>query len=227
MPSWNEKPHAVPTINVNLACGCNPIVLAAGAHAADCGRILIPCPVPRSVTFEVVLGECVKDPFGCKGERHSTLCPISHAHPVKVSCSISGNTWEESEVEDVEPHPTESPQRSEHWRVMLLKVGADTPHLRDARKHWALIKALVLGQPGPGRWDVATLFTQRDAVYAALADMVRAEEMLAKAWAATPTAIRNHSRVFVSVRTPTMERTSHHLLAAYIEHLIEQVGVMP
>lgn len=54
-----------PTINVNLKpCDCFRQHVVGmqhlHAHSDDChgAPTLIPCPLPRSVTFEVRLGEC-------------------------------------------------------------------------------------------------------------------------------------------------------------------------
>ena len=93
------------------------------------------------------------------------------ARPIRVTCSISGKTWQESEIAQAEvPHGHEfSP--------------ADV--LNTCRERWALVKALLGVNPEwskQGKWfsehGRMAIFTQRDAVYAALADMARAEDVL-------------------------------------------------
>lgn len=230
-----------PSINVNLT-PCNhwkmmPHATRDGSlasHNPECTPRLILCPLEpfRSVTFSVVLGEC-RNPCLSVAHypdwQHASNCA---ARPLRVSCSISGKTWEESEVEDVEPHYSEPAQRNDAWKAMLLSVGADTPHLRAARHRWALVKALVLGHAQPdvmelvGRWNIADAYTQRDAVYAALTDMARHEE-------AALVAQKNADDAFPFDRyrksdadhrrfAPSRER-----LAAFVAYVVEQVGATP
>jgi hypothetical protein len=199
-------------INVNLKpCNCGRSMLVSGVehHAKDCAGkpILISCPIPPSVDFKVTLGECRG--VGChsdrrSGELHDLGCP---AAPISVSCSISGETWKESEVTDIDPIP-------ELW-------GANCNLRAIARDRWALVKALLLGH-----CDLSTLLTgpkavellaKRDAVFAALADMARAESTIIQRLADVDVVYTNRSRKpFGSVAANE--------LAAYVSHLITTVG---
>lgn len=212
-----------PTINVNLTshcydCGSSP----PGPHATECAAlevklrpVLIPCPVPRSVTFEVRLGGCDCFPSGHRSvpvppmRAHSPQCA---SQPVRVSCSISGKTWEESEVTECEAN--------------IPGDGYPANLMGPCRERWASVKALVLGARasdytgwcGSSLRAFAGLFTQRDAVYAALADMARAEE-----------AIRvSHAAIDKAMGLPWSESEplSQRALERYVERLIEQVGVL-
>lgn len=211
---------AVPMVNVNLgACRCGSTHPAWGRqpHTSWCNGkpVLIPCPLPRSVTLQVALGECTCPTGGRPPEGHWRYCP---ARPVKVSCSISGKTWEESEVDDVEfPDAIETDPAGGPARVALEAA---------CRARWALVKALVLGlYPTCGNEDVPQeIFEQRDTVFAALAEMAKAEAALAVAWEACPKALQKRAHPG-SLRNE--QRPSRWMLAAYVEHLVEQVGVMP
>jgi hypothetical protein len=116
-------------------------------------------------------------------------------------------------VDDVELHGSED-FRHEGLRTIARDI---------CRARWALVKALVLGRDDVEStdeeilrsWD--RLFAQRDAVYAALADMARAEDAKWMANAQLP----ERFRLFEGARgAPTA-------LARYVEHLLEQVEVMP
>lgn len=211
----------IQTINVNLRpCNCDSPPHKPGGiqHLYGCASapFLIPCPIPRSVTFFVALGECdCPPPLGHGAYGHSPNCP---ARPVRVSCSISGNTWEES-------HPVE----------FEMEPSGISPNdtLRDAcRARWALVKALVLGEDsGPWmlseawaeKWDiVAPLFAQRDAVFSVLTDMARAEEAQKAASARVTTAIYGAPRAIRLFSEPEYQE----LLGRYVGRLIEQVEVM-
>jgi hypothetical protein len=130
-------------VNVNALCLCR-FPEWGRPHAQDCPGApgLIPCPIPRSFTFWVVLGEC----SGCGLSqsrsrdgfvRHDTDCP---ARPIRVSCPISGETWEESEVDDddVEIAPG---QNAVHWLDAEEKARAAAV----ARDAWRSVT------PGSGR----------------------------------------------------------------------------
>lgn len=199
-----------PTVNVHLAY--NP----RDPHS-DEAQLLIPCPVPRSVTFSVPLGECMCPPSdsgriaACRADPsgHFKDCP---ARPVRVSCSISGETWEGSEVAECEVREgTPIDERNALYTA--------------CRARWALIKALVLGQHGCCAQHMPdALREQRNSVYAALADMARAE---ARAYEAQNTVSLACGRgVSVYHPTATHQRPSTPWLAAYVEHLIEQVGIL-
>lgn len=224
-------PNREPTINVNLKkCDCGGPYIDT-SHQSDCpgAPILIPCPIPRSVTFEVALGEC-ECVYPTLSRRpvdpHRKTCP---ARPVKVSLSISGKTWEESEVDDTETIVTSS-----------SGLGRDAyPNERAAaRERWSLVKALVLGKPyaqvvhvNMDAARIGAIVQQRDAVFSALADMAKAERAL---WGATQAAFRAIPGLRVTSEIQTTdpddndgETQAERWMSAYIEHLIEQVGVLP
>jgi hypothetical protein len=139
---------------------------------------------------------------------------------VKVSCSISGKTWEESEVTDID-----------------LVVGGDITWeqghdaaMAECCALWLLVKALVLGWNGEAVRTVAVgggldlekvdpMFQQRRTVYAALADMARAEEAHASAYSRAWGAMGEDS-------IPSGRRSAHWVLAHYVDRLIEQVGIL-
>jgi hypothetical protein len=134
-----------PAVNVNLAkCDCPDFGRSRGTPYRPCPAVpvFIPLPLPRSVTFQVVLGECsgacttINDTRGYRREVvHDEDCP---ARPVKVSCSISGKTWAESEVTDAWPEKNDG---------FLCSTGQTFPTLEAVcRDRWSLVKALVLGQ---------------------------------------------------------------------------------
>lgn len=200
-----------PSVNVTLGPGA---------------PVLIPCPLPRSVTFTVRLGECLKacSPRGFT-PGHISGCP---GQLIRVSGSISGKTWEESEVTDLDVP----------GRLAGTNAGADL--WRAFRERWALVKALVLGHTA---WDytmspakaiplatITAMLAQRDAVYAALADMALAERAAEPAHAAIdellPASLQCRNGLN-RLSPPPHARPSATWLAAYIEHLIEQVGVLP
>lgn len=203
------------TVNVNLAPCIRTIACYGDAHIATCpgAPILIPCPFPEAV-FDVALGECLCFRQNVVGARHihahADDCP---ARPVKVACSISGKTWEESEVEDVEWPPL-AHATPEQWFA--------------ARERWALVKALMLGTHGiigvdpSARWR--DLEHQRDAVFSALVDMTLAEEAHDAATrafvAVVPGAITWGSTINTGPRHAPLQ------MARYVEHLVEQVGVL-
>jgi hypothetical protein len=210
----------IPTINVSLK-PCNHAAKGSPLHAPYCDSapILIPCPIQRSVTFEVVLGSSDPIEYTSGGEREQWC---SHqGHRVKVSCSISGKTWEESEVSDSEC------ARTTHDDHVCAKEGLDV--LQVCRDRWALVKALVLGKPQEGLGGALIiapmdLFARRDAVFSALAEMARAEEASKKALSAVISALPEARRW-----APTSSftaNTAERMLERYVERLIEQVGAM-
>lgn len=197
-----------PTINVNLSqCECRIARAAAAARGPASDRhwgtcpaapILIPCPIPRSVTFEVAL-EC---------KEHGGRC--QHAAPIRVTCSISGKTWEESEVTDI------------------LDPGITSADMfRACRDRWALVKALVLGgnhDPESHPYEARVLFNQRDAVFAALAVQARLEVEMLEAQQRTVAAIA--SPRLTTGETRPEDRPSAQALAVYVERLVEQISVL-
>lgn len=212
---------SVPTINVNLKqCDC----LCPGKHGDLCpGRpVLIPCPIPRSVVFTGVLGAC-----DCSASHPKFLVGIHHpecpAIPIRVACYIDGETWETSLIRDQEVVSGEEVHDTAQVNKMLTVC----------RDRWALVKALVLGSDCaafraphiPLFWEVVgPLVTQRDAVFSALCDMARAEDALHDSADAAARALGAKEGMPGLCETIT---PSHDILAAYVEHLIEQVGVLP
>lgn len=207
-----------PTINVNLKpcdSGCQTQRPGSKCYAhCAAAPVLIPCPLPRSVNFEVRLGGCylAGSPLKCTldAEEHRVGCP---ARPVKISCSIAGETWEGSK-----PITFTMPDDSE----------APTAVADACRERWALVRALVLGQsPAPivGLANV-TLLSQRDEVFAALCDMARAEEASWRAACAMLPVVKFTSSD-MQVHDPSGDAPSRHWLMAYVEHLIDQVGDLP
>lgn len=215
-----------PTVNVNLkSCSCEP---GTAKEWTECSAapVLIPCPIPRSVTFEVRLGECTVYGHhlgGCyritntQGEKsdviHVAGCP---ARSVRVSCSISGETWGATKITDFERADGQS------WSTDIERVRVwDSVGAR-----WILLEALVLGHT-----DLSALLTgpkalemlvQRDAVYAALAKARRMEDGLYDALGDLPTGIASVAGRPVGARFTFAEQG----LAAYVSRLVEQVGVM-
>jgi hypothetical protein len=226
-----------PVINVNLAqCdkACeqhDPALLPDGGHWTGCAAkpILIPCPIRRSVTFHVALGECrppkchqslaVAGAYGITKPSgiHSTECP---ARPIRVACSVSGKTWAESEVKDVET-------RDETWHPSAPRSYRA---LSACRARWALVKALVLGEALSPTYtlsaDARKVVEQRDAVFSALADMALAEmsmETAIEAMNSTMYAGPRGTRWAPIYEVP--ESKAQDALERYVEHLIEQVSL--
>jgi hypothetical protein len=145
---------------------------------------------------------------------------------VKVSCSISGKTWEESEVFDCAvrvkfPSP---------YEASLASATAA------CRARWALVKALVLGNtftltarfPSDAVDTIHRLHMQRDAVYVALCKMARAEEAALVAQQDVDEAFP-FQRFYLSPaadhrRSP---RPSWERFRAFVDYLVEQVSVLP
>jgi hypothetical protein len=118
---------------------------------------------------------------------------------------------QEVDLDDVHPH------------ALTAAVNA-------CRARWALVKALVVGEDPPaavcGFKMANELRAQRDAVFAALADMARAEEAAFRAQdsvAAHLCGCVYRGAIHTSRRE---DRPSADLLAAYVEHIVEQVGVL-
>lgn len=212
-------------VNVNLQkCTCHYLrTFGAAGHYADCPGtpVLIPCPVPRGVTFEVRLGECTSPgactrpaPMFMPCTNHLSSCP---ARLVRVSCSISGKTWEESEVTECE----------------VFHEGRETSPadmLRVCRDRWGWLKSAMLGHSLTDCPDIVqALRRQRDSVFAALADMARAEEAAYAAEVAWGMAMKRPARDEVRHPDPSFDANvlpSQRRLSAYVERLIEQVGVL-
>jgi hypothetical protein len=226
MSSWIETPHVLPTINVNLKPCTFALPHSHGEAPYICGgpEVLLPCPIQRSVTFTVQLGECIGCERGRLDGQHFSNCP---ARPIRVACSIGGETWAGSEVVDVDLPDSESYPQPAGWRAIFLVA---------ARDRWALVKALVTGSDcaafrathSPIPWTrISPLVTQRDAVFAALADMARMERAYYDAAQAIHKALPS---VYVSSDMQVCDpedAPSSRWLSSYVEFLVEQVGVMP
>lgn len=215
------------TINVNMTpCDCPPSDGPGQRHETACGSgpVSIHCPIPRSVTMTVRFGECTA---GCespgsvralkeRGETHHAWCP---GKPIRVSCSIVGDTWEGSEVTEVEDAHRFTNigwTAEEHQRILVA-----------CRARWEIVKAVLLkGQVpnvrgfGPAAAEkVFHLCEQRNTVFAALADMARAESTIIQRMADIDKVHTNRTRqAFRGVAADE--------LTAYVEYLIEQVGAL-
>lgn len=214
MPSWNEKPHTIPTINVNLKpCIC--FGRSGPDHIQTCpgAPVLIPCPLPPKVEFMVRLAgecECTSIPGSPSPnapvwdeDQHDDHCP---ARTIRVTCSIVGETWEGSEVKSI--NSTDA----------LLMPSFFDAVWTACRELWALVKALALGASTVSGARGA-LLAQRTTVFATLADMARLEAAHAARKAELPDGIR-------PVR-PDVAPESHEALWRYVQRLVEQVGVLP
>lgn len=181
-------------------------------HDAVCSTqrppVLIPCLIPRSVTFQVILSPgCYCERLGIDADPHHV--PNCPARPIHVTCSIGGEAWAESRVEDAEradgpgqPNFTES----EHMAAV-----------RACNERWALVKALLLNHPVPATSQAELdLWAQRDAVFSALADMARTRREFSEANNRLPEFCRLFDK-----GDPT-----HEALARYVANLIDQVGVL-
>jgi hypothetical protein len=224
------KNNSEAVVNVNLArCDCGG-ASAEGKHAPDCPGALVLVPLSlepwRIVTMTVRLGDCrcLNKDRAADGI-HAGSCP---ARPVRVSCSISGDTWEESEVIGT----------MNSVEVRDCPVGASVLDFVPAcRARWSIVKALVTGlswgdfqheQSLGERMSTGSLFAQRDAVFAVLTEMVRHENAAALAqtqalkamdatWIDYGGCPGHHSAM--DGRRPSVV-----LLARYVEKLIEEVG---
>lgn len=199
-----------PAINVNLTyCAMCRDGDHSSEQTAQCygAPVLVCCPIPRSVTFSVALGRCI-----CE-QAHSKVCPV---RPAKVSCSITGETWEESEVTGVE---LESPYAKERTAQGVIDTFGQI-----CRARWTLVKMLLLnGLPSDTHGD---LVPQRDTVFAALADMARAEQDACNAQQGVDEAFPfDHYRR--NDPDHCSERPSVGRFAAYVEYLIRHVGALP
>jgi hypothetical protein len=144
-------------------------------------------------------------------------CP---ARPVRVSCSITGETWEASEVTDVEVYPRET---------LVMVSTYDVPRILAAcRARWAGVKALVLGlSTTPALSHCQGLVAQRDEVYAGLADLAQLERGACNAQQRVEGAFPYHRFHRVGGGDHHAAPPSHARLAAYVDFLVEQVGALP
>lgn len=217
--------HAIPTINVNLKqCTCNEesgrLKRLGDTHVFDCpaAPLLLSCPIPRSVTFEVRLEECIGALLTAPSPAPVPYCPLPEHHrycparPVKATVDVSGNTWAEIKVLNVERHD------GQHLTNELVNTCGE---------RLALVKALVTADSPTTEFyaKAPALWQQRDAVYAALADMARAEQDACDAQQRVDEAFP-FDRYRRNAPDHRAERPSVSRLSAYVEHLIEQVGVL-
>lgn len=222
------------TINVNLTpCSCFSNYVNIGAtkatrrpveHNEPCREhspVLIPLPLNkwRSVTLTVMPGEC-----SCGLDGVDRPCPH---RPVDVTCTIFGEDWASSDVADVDLAVNHKPS-PEEWTAEM-----ESRALAACRERWALVKALVTGMKwgAPyvhGRPVPLALSEQRDAVYAELAEMARAEDAACEAQTRAAKAM-DLKRNVAPFHRPDGEREgrpSAAFLVAYVERLIEQVSVL-
>jgi hypothetical protein len=144
---------------------------------------------------------------------HDDTCP---ARPIRVTCSIGSpdGSWEKSEVTDIEC--------MENLAARGLRAGDVMKVDEVCRERWAQMKALVSGMTVMGHYELSK---QRDAVYAALADMARAESGAHRAQ-------QRVDEAFPSARYARENDTDHRAgqppsvnrLRRFIEHVIAQVG---
>lgn len=230
---------SAPTINVNLKqCTCRSTTPYGPAQVGQCMHTCPGAPVPiplslepfRSVTVQVRIAECSET---CRQHmpngQHTENCP---GRPIRVSCSISGKTWEVSDVVDVEMYRDQNPGHIVFPSDMQRKA------LPICRERWALVKALLLGL----KWEDAfvphgqyvratsirlrdSLIEQRDALYAELAALARDE---ASTFNRQESAIKAMGEIYFLpnnfIRAESEQRASASILSRYVERLIEQVG---
>lgn len=224
MRTWGEA-MKTSMINVNLkpcTCPAGYPIRAAEHHGACAAKpVPIPCRLPpifRPMVKHIACGYFEH----CVDGDHDPACHKS----IRVSCSIGGETWAESEVVDIERCGPDAPFDAV-WDMAAKRV------LNTCRGRWALVKALVLGSYCPELNDkplspeVTRLLIQRDAVFSALCRMAQAEEACAQELDAFTNAFGRFPNRKVACDQPRPERPSAHLLADYVRHLIEQAARTP
>lgn len=222
----------VPTVNVNLApCDAvrRPGWSCPHTHCAA-KPIPLPCPIPRSAVFFVALGPCLC-PLDTRtnnivGGVHGPDC--AHARPIRVACSIGGDgTWAGSEVVEANVVELDSIGRILDAQDDGAK-GLSARLVAACRSRWEIVKALVTNAfPSSVRGD---LVDQRDAVYAALADMARAEDAAYESEVAWGIAMGHPAKDDVRHPDPGFDANvlpSRRRLSAYVARIIAQVGVLP
>lgn len=217
-------------INVNLGRCTYAEGIESGAYhfseLCDTRPVLIPCRIPGSVTFEVRQGECTCLPgFYAAAQTRNDHLPRCLGKPIRVSCSIGGKTWAESEVTDVE-------KQGEINAYQFPTELERTLALAACRERWALVKALVTGFTGdiaafaPGSAMAVRLRNERDVMFAALAAKIRAEQ-------ADDATTRDLMKILPGLAasdvTEAMGRDylSTRALERYVKDLIAQIGGMP
>lgn len=221
---------AIPTINVNLTqnCRCKEVIAAIpgviyatiiDGHMDTCPArpVLILCHIPRSVVMEVRLGECTR---GCSTNGptnppglHDQRC---RARPIRVVCDIGGETWGESEVIE---------SSIEDASTSLL--ATDSRIVAACRERWALVKALVTGQPrehNGSAWTGAMVpfFSQRDAVFANLAESARHQMARMAALDRVLKALEPDAQI----QNCTEFAIEESFLRGFVARMIDQVGRM-
>lgn len=204
----------IPGINVNMTfCALCRDCDHAPEQAARCpgAPVLVPCPIGRA--------------HGPMKIQHPTL------GDVEVMLTISGDTWETSAISEVVLVWRDGARHAEEegWPTQR---DCDAAH--DIGVHfWNVVKNyLTLPAPSfsssPILAPIAALYVQRDAVFAALVDMSRAEdaarEAQARCDAAAPFPIvaPGASHNLSPERRPSATR-----LASFVSYLLEQVQVLP
>lgn len=198
-----------PTLNVNLKrCTCGHHV----GHGDHCwGKpIPLPCSIPRTVEMIVRLGPpCTAPPQ----YHHHDSCNL----PIRVTCTIGGDgTWAGSEIAWTDV----AEQECSALRTANARGHAECL----VRDRWEIVKALMTGRPvelsmwcGPGTGIRLTY--ERDAVFAALADLVHLDTQRDAALARAAMALG--SGVFVH-SCPRAEE----VLGQYVSHLIAKIGAL-
>lgn len=216
----------IPSINVNIReQSCSPrchFGLKFRTHNNGCPRspILLPCRLPPSFAIDVVLSPgCYCERLGIGAEpRHVPNCP---SRPIRVACEISGSAWEDSDISDVEPvQGQDFPDAN--------KSDASAVAFGHARERWALLKALITGgRPALSTDPSYRLTEQRDAMYAAIADMARAEDAASEAQDRAHVALGDDLRLKPHHNIEAPDRPSTYMLERYVERVIELVGELP
>lgn len=225
-------------VNVNLArcdCGEKHLRYSGGEHRVTCpGKpVLVPLPLEpwRPVTMTVRLGECTCIPLRgplAVGLNPWSCDPICPARPIKVTCSIRGKTWEESEVAEVD---WQTRNERGDWNPSPMSHAERDAALAACRDRWALVQALVTGETPSDPFGrpvvIPPLYLQRNAVFAAICEMVRHENAAALA----------QERALKAMDVPWIDYggcPGHHsimdgrrpsvvLLARYVGKMIEEV----
>lgn len=213
MPPLPKKDPMTPTINVNLKkCPHGPNT--SSTHEQTCiGRPApIPCPIPPKVEMTVRLGEC-NDMLSCGLHEHHAHCP---ARLIRVTCTIGGETWAESEIvwTDV------AEQECSALRTANARGHAE----RLVRDLWEIVKAMVTVRPvelstrlGPGTGT--RMIYERDAVFSALAKMTTLEHEHEAARLTLPASCRPIPATGSDTPHPSADA-----LRLYVSHLIAKVS---
>lgn len=229
-----------PTLNVNLRpCTCPVGWPSGGDHWPGAGQpkcdaqpVLISCPLPRTVEMTVRLGECDCGAVDAnkRSAREASLfgmacLPGCPARPIRVTCSIGGETWEGSEVSEVD---WQTRNERGDWNPSPMSHRERDAVFGVCRDLWGAVKGLVLGQRAFMTSDVVrALGAQRNTEFAALTKLVQAEQAAIAAQAECDAAFPIDNYVKVPAPDHRSEpRPSTVRLAAFAAHLIASVGTL-